>query len=329
MKIVKHREHCKKVLLVLFVFVFGIVAEILVKSGHAFFHVNELGDLCLTLTGIHATMTSLIYAVIAFLSGYVGKSYYGISVCSFILDKKQPVFKFKNILKFEFSLLLVMILFQIWHLYNLIITCAVASILVVWFFIKEINEIFNTSSSISKEIKVYFIKLIKKDENYKEIGYKFIECWKKDIYDNQSEEAFNTYSKLFMKYVYRRMHSDIGIVNRLSIDLAQYLLTSDNDNNKIKGLKFISDFYYDVLKFIRRHADKIDSIKGPIYLISKVIEQWSVAVVSLDFQIVERNVRFNLFCKNVLRVESLINRNADEYKSESDSIFQIVRWLGG
>ena len=132
-----------------------------------------------------------------------------------------------------------------------------------------------------------------------------------------------------MKYVYRRMHSDIGIVNRLSIDLAQYLLTSDNDNNKIKGLKFISDFYYDVLKFIRRHADKIDSIKGPIYLISKVIEQWSVAVVSLDFQIVERNVRFNLFCKNVLRVESLINRNADEYKSESDSIFQIVRWLGG
>lgn len=326
MKIVKHREHCIKVLAVLIVLVLGIVAEISVKICHyVWFYVNNLDDLCLTLIGIHATMTSLIYAVVAFLSGYVGKSYYGISVCSYILDIKQPVFKFKYVLVFELILLLVMILFQILHFYNLIITCAVASILVVWSFIEEINDIFNTSSSIVKGIKVHFLRSVKKNDNYKEIGYKFIESWKKEIFGNQSEEDFNTYSKLFMKYVSKRMYSDIDIVNRLSIDLAQYMLTSDNDNNKIKGLKFISYFYHEVWNFIIRHADKIDRIKGPIYLISKVIEQWWLVVVSLDFQIVERNVRFSIFCKNVLRLESLINKN----KSESDSIFQIVRWLGG
>lgn len=328
MKIVKHREHCIKVLAVLIVLVLGIVAEISVKICHyVWFYVNNLDNLCLTLIGIHATMTSLIYAVVAFLSGYVGKSYYGISVCSYILDIKQPVFKFKYVLVFELILLLVMILFQILHFYNLIITCAVASILVVWSFIEEINDIFNTSSSIVKGIKVHFLRSVKKNDNYKEIGYKFIESWKKEIFGNQSEEDFNTYSKLFIKYVSKRMYSDIDIVNRLSIDLAQYMLTSDNDNNKIKGLKFISYFYHEVFNFIIRHADKIDRIKGPIYLISKVIEQWWSAVVSSDFLIVAKNVQFDQFYKNVLRVESLINKNAD--KSESISIFQIVRWLGG
>ena len=76
----------------------GTFIEYAVHCGLYIFTVKNFGETSSILVQIQATMTTLIVAVIALLSGIVSKSYFGISVNSFYLEIKPKILRFKVVL---------------------------------------------------------------------------------------------------------------------------------------------------------------------------------------------------------------------------------------
>ena len=289
----------------------GVIVDIIVKNGVYCLTVDNLDNYCLGLIQIQATMTTLIIATIALLSGILNKSYLGISLCSYILDIKPNFLKFMNVLIYEFVLLGFTIILYTFECYNSVIILCVYSISILPFFIKNVYTAFANTSDVLGEIKKYYLDSVKENNNYKYIGEKFIEDWKKAIILRQSKEDFRDYFQLFMKLIIRIMSKDKDLksVNAFSEIVAKYLLNNENYEIKLTGVYFVFDFYEEINKWLNKNLNVTNNIPSQISLLSNVDYSLNRVIKSLATEDIEK-LLFRNFFVNVLNT-AVIFRSKD------------------
>lgn len=307
----------------------GIIVDVFVKNGYHWLTVENLDNYCLGLIQIQATMTTLIISTIALLSGILTKSYLGISLCFFVLEVKPEVLKFKNILINEFVLLGLTIILYIFKCYNSVIVLCAYSIFILPFFIKNVYYAFVNTSDIFCEIRKHYLYLVKEDKNYKYIGEQFIKDWKKAIVIKQSKEEYKDYFRLFMDLIKRILskENDFKTINAFSEVMANFLLTSENYETKLKGVIFIFDFYKEINKWLNDNFNTANNIRGQVTLLSDVFRTWWVVIDSLSTEDIEK-LGFRALLKNVLETAVILGAKENDNVPDLEKLQNMAELFG-
>ena len=322
----KSKSSINKLLPVIFVItifsLIGLVVDYFVSIGIYWCKVKKIADLCFGLIQIQATLASLTIAITALLSGLMSKSYFGISVVSFVLNVKTW-FNFKSILLSEFLLLLISIIWFLYEKYNTVFIIFTVSMLLILNLTLTVCSVFLDSNSIKSEVLEYFKHQVQSNSNYKDIGDRFINDWKKAILNNQSQEEYDKHFDLFLSILKRILiqdkYTDTETVNSFLEKMALFLLKNENFSTRIKGVFFVINFYKELYEFVNSNEIK----NGEIKLISKVKQEWCEVLKSLDIEYIEKNINIRNFMENVLFISCSLGNN-----TESETIYYIAGWLG-
>ena len=220
----------------------GGVCDVAVKMGYILIHVKAFEDVSLAVLQMQASITVLTLSIIALLSGNISDSYMGVSVSSYFLEKRPPYLKQKRIIILEFILLLECLCDHLLGLYNLVIATFVVAIIFITVSIYEVYSTYDENQIFTTENEHYVEYLFGEGKLYGEYGKNFLKDWKANV-EKQSTEEYDKYCELFLRLTNRILNkeTDIKEVNSLNEDMARFLLTSDNENARIKGIKFVRE----------------------------------------------------------------------------------------
>ncbi len=311
------------------IIIYGLFCDVLASIGIAIIVVHNLNGLSLTMLQIQATLTTLVIAVVALLTGSISDSYMGISISSYYMDIRPYVLKWKVVTLTEFSLLGINVLCHIFELYNLVIAIFAASLIILVIYILEINDVFKGRDNSLNEIKEYYEWLLKNSKQYEKNGKQFVLDWKSSI-NVQSSADFNAYFDMFMCMIFQIMEneSNLKLVNSFAEEMAVTLLEDDSQTNKIKGIKFIDDYYNRIVIWVDNNKESASKVKDQIHLIDMVAHEWYVAVKSLDAETIEREVNLKYLAKNVIRLSACLGFDKEKSLSEPNAINSIARAWG-
>ena len=306
---------------------FGLCVDFLVSKGIYLCKVKKIHDLCFIIIQIQATLATLVIAITALLSGLMSKSYLGISLVSFVLNEKTWV-KFKSILLCEFLLLLVSIIGLLYEKYNTVFIIFTVSMVLILNLSLKVCSAFVDTNSVKNEILDLFQRQIQTGKNYKDVGLRFIEDWKKAISNKQSQEDYDKHFDLFISLLKRIItkEKDTETVNSFLEQMARYLLKSEDFSIRVKGVFFVTKFYKKICDFIKHN--EID--EGEIRLFSKVYNEWWDVVNSLDVEYIEKNINISGFMKDVLLCISCLIDNSKNSNSETEAaaVYFMAKKLG-
>lgn len=309
---------------------FGVISDYLVSTGCVLIEVIDITDVSLVFLQIQATVTTLIITIIALLSGSISDSYMGIPVSNFYLEIRPVFLKQKRIILIEFVSLAISSCAHLLGMYNFVIVNFLTSLVLILVSALEIYAVFNGKRTTLEEIEYYVQFLIDGGENLSKHGRAFIYDWK-NIIQGQSESDFDKYSKVFFKIIDCMLSGEgmINEINSLAEDWSLFLLMNEYKNCRVKGIRFIADFYDRVWLWIVNNKDKANTIREPISLISRVDREWYHALESIEAETIEQaDIRFDSFSEIIIRVSSWIGHSEDYKSVEVESVNILGRDIG-
>lgn len=290
----------------------GAFIEYSVHCGKYLFTVKNLNEISLSLVQIQTTMTTLIIAVIALLSGSTSKSYFGISVNSYYLENKPRILKFKTVLIYEFILIALSIIGHTFDYYNFVITVFTTALFIILFFVLQIFDVYKGKNRVIDDIKPYFEKLIENTDKYKDLGQKFVSDWKA-IASTQTQDEFDEYFRLHIKLISRiiKKDKDTDVANVLNETMAMHLLKCENLLTRIKGLEYVINVYNKLSDLFIQKSIREGIPDKKIELICRVENEWQNAVYALKIKDLE-NLKIGLFLRNVLIVAAYTKNETEK-----------------
>lgn len=307
----------------------GIIIEIISNRSMTSDANEKLNEISLVLLQIQSTLTTLTIAIIALLSGSISESYMGVSVSSYYLEKRPYIFKLKYVTVIEFVLLAISVFEHIFTKYYLVIDIFVMALIIITFSVFEIYALFRGKNITFSEIKEYVEWLIENDAKYKEIGDQYIKYWK-SVVSNQSSEEFDSFFEIYIKLIIRilEQEKDINCINSISENMALFLLESESISDKIKGIRFVNDYYNKLWHWINQNPNISPDVHDQILLITHISHEWYMAVNSLDAETIEKIVDFKHLSELVIRISATIGFNYQKKTYEPDAINVIARTMG-
>ena len=328
-KRIKHLEVIAIAVAIVTLF-FGGICDVLVRKGIIFIVVENIEGVSLTLLQIQGTITTLTLMIIALLSGNVSESYMGVSISQYYLEKRPFLLKQSRVILAEFVCLFISIWGHILATYNLVIAFFMVALLLIVISIFEVYTIFNGRRNRSNEIAQYVTHQLQSGKDYKDVIISFMDDWKQ-IAIIQSSEDFDRYFKLFMIAIERSLDEEASTenINRISEDIAVYLLSHESKMGHVRGLYLINDYYERLWYWIDKNKEKAKTVKGQIHLIDKLAHEWYLAMDSLDAETLEKNMNWNVFSESVIRVSTWIGKQSNDELDEVAAINSLGRTFGG
>lgn len=276
---------------------------------------NELGNIFCGIVSSQATMITLIITALSLLSSFITKSYFGMTICSFYLETKPVIFKFKYVAIAEYTLLSLGWLFCIFQLYLCVALVWTISLLLIGLTVNNIYKVFVSKNNAYTDIREYFSNQIRNEKQYVNKGKDFIDDWKHNI-SNQSMEEFYDYINSFKELIKVLIlkEQSLKLINSFSEKIATTLLDSNNQNNHIKVLVFISEFYEylcsnDLYEFICSHNLSINAKHECITLFDRTYRKWFQLLDLLDIDIIQKYINLRDFLRNVISTNLLFSSN--------------------
>ncbi len=290
---------------------------------------KNIDGLSLTILQIQATLTTLVIAVVALLSGSISDSYMGISVSSYYMDIRPYILKWKIVTISEFSLLGINVIFHIFSFNTLVVSVFVVSLLALVVYTLEIYTVFKGRNYSLSEIKEYIEWRFATDHQYDKNGKQFVTDWKAVILD-QSTDDYNEYLNLFMFMVFQIIEQgqNFKLVDSFTEEIALTLLEDESQANRVKGIKFVEEYYKRVMKWVETNSEVAFHMTDQIHLIDHIAHEWYVAVMSFDSETIEREVRLKTLAKYVIRTAACLGFDEDKSHSEPNAIYSIARSWG-
>ncbi|WP_044936633.1 hypothetical protein [Pseudobutyrivibrio sp. LB2011] len=310
-------------------FVVGIVCDYLVSRGIVFHIVTDFNDISLVLLQIQATITTITLSIIALLSGAINTSYYGVPVSMFYLEKKPFLLKQKTVIIIEFMCMVINIWAHIYSKYNTVIALFMGSMIIIVASILEVYGIFRGRRVTLSEIKDYVEFLFENDANYSVVGTCFIDDWK-EIVSLQSSEEFENYMSFFHKLLIRIIskEKDTDTLNSLTENIAYYLLSHNTKLCQARGIKFLTNYYERIWRWIFHNQDSAKSINGRISLLDRLTHDYYKAMSNIDAEELEDFIEWDSFSDYVIRVALCIGFDSSRKSDEISSIYSLADVLG-
>lgn len=193
---------------------------------------NDMEDMSWLLS-IQTSIVVLPIAIVALISGIISESYMGVKKIAYYLHIKPRIFKQKSIISIEFLLLIISVCMNMCHFNNLIFSCLIIELIIIYHNISGIFEAYYGNIEVENEIKEYLEKEVDLNKKCEAHISALISDWVK-ISSKQLSDEFKDYFKIFFKFNLAIMlkEKDTKKANSNAVKVAKALLTSNSNDCK-------------------------------------------------------------------------------------------------
>lgn len=148
-------------------FVIGMVCDWNVLQLHnVLITVEDISAFSLTVLQVQATVGTLIFTIIALITGNISDSYMGVSISDYYLNIKPWILKQKVLIAISLGLCLAGVIFHALSLYNVVFYLFVATLIVIALSIRGIYSAFRGRNIQNNEIEAYLTFMLENERDY-------------------------------------------------------------------------------------------------------------------------------------------------------------------
>ena len=320
-------------IILLLIFSFGIIADILVINDiFVWLVVEDLSDIIKTLLGIQSTVAVLSFSILSLMSSYTDKSYWGVSIADYYSNRRNKIFKSKVVISLALCFILLSFFALFFEFYNFIIALFVSTILIILWQTLNIYFVFNGDSAIQDDIENMFLTVFNSINNKKdkiEFFNTYCKGWERIILE-QSEIDFERY-KLdffnFLTYLLDEKDSDcITSICNNTRNISVSLLISSKETKKQQGILFLNIFYQTFWASIDNELLNNPDFMKDFGVISNIIKEFLETIRSISQEWLDNNFNWYVFTSYIDTIAISFQTKAKN--QELDASLRIALLMG-
>lgn len=289
--------------------------------------VDDIGAFSLTILQIQATVGTLIFTIIALISGNISDSYMGVSISDFYLNIKPWKFTQKVLIVVSLGLCLAGVIFHSLGLYNIVFYLFIATLVAILISIMEIYSAFKGKNTQKNEIEAYINYMLESDLGYEKklnIYQSFVSDWE-DVVDSQDKQSYEKFLGIFVKsmtelWAYRTDES-LEAIEQQCYSMSYCLLSSEKNLLKEAGIEFVQEAYNRlwsaIYNCIVEEKPILNQYKGDFSLFSEISSELMRSMDGLNVENVERRLKFDNLADLVQRVAIWLGYRDEENNEEN------------
>lgn len=291
--------------------------------------VDDIQSFSLTILQIQATIGTLIFTIIALITGSISDSYMGISISDFYLSIKPWKLTQKKLIIISLGLCLAGVIFHSLGLYNVVFYLFIATLIVVLISINEIYSAFKGKNKQNDEIETYIYYML---ESNIEFGKKlnvfqnFVLDWE-NVVDSQNQKSYDKFLEIFEKGMSAiwdyRTDEALSAIEQQCYSVSYCLLKSDKKMLQEYGIEFVQEIYDRLWSFILNGIEKKESIlneyESGFPFFTEIYGELIQSIDEMTVEDVEKRFKFDNLVDLVLRISiwfSYKENNEDEEEKE-------------
>lgn len=353
-KVYKTRELVGIIGMIMFIIIGGL-CDWNVAEGNILISINDIESFSLTILQIQATVGTLIFTIIALITGNISDSYMGVSINDFYLNITPWKLTQKVLIIVSLGLCLAGVIFHSLGLYNIVFYLFIAVLITILISILEIYSAFEGKNKQSQEIEAYIYYILESKLEYEKklnIYQNFVFDWKM-VVDSQDKQSFEKFQGIFQKcmsvlWTYRTDEA-LSSIEQQCYSMSYCLLGSEKKELKEKGLEFVQETYDILWSFIHNSITEkrplLNQYKSEFTLFTEICDELIRSFDEMNVEDVEMRLDFDNLADLVLRTaiwlrydkEKEVYNKEDkiklkkykyDYQSEISELNSFARYIG-
>ena len=299
---------------------------------------DDIESFSLTILQIQATVGTLIFTIIALITGNISDSYMGVSISDFYLNIKPWKLTQKVLIVVSLGLCLAGVIFHSLGLYNIVFYLFIATLIAILISILEIYSAFKGRNKQNQEIESYVNYMLESDLGYDKklnIYQNFVLDWKK-VVDSQDKQSYEKFLEIFEKcmsalWTYRTDEA-LSSIEQQCYNISYCLLGSEKKALKEKGLEFVQEAY-DILwnviyNCIVENRLLLNQYKSEFPLFTEICSELIRSIDEMNVEDVEKRLKFDNLADSVLRAAIWLRCDEEKevYNKEDKTKFKRYKY---
>ncbi len=325
----KIREIAGIFAIIVFIFIGWICDRNVLDKGNILIYIEDIESFSLTILQIQATVGTLIFTIIALITGNISDSYMGVPVSDFYLNIKPWGLTQKILIFISLGLSIAGVIAHSLSRYNMVFYLFIATFVAILLSILEIYSAFKGRNTQIQEIEAYVNYMLESDIKYEEklnIYQNFVSDWKDEV-DSQDKQSYEKYLEVFKKGMLAlwecRNEDGLLAIKQQCHSMAYCLLWSEKITVKERGIEFIQDIY-DILwgiihKCIIEDKPLINQYKCEFPFFAEIHNELVQNIDELNVENVEKRLRFGYLADLIQRTAIWFKYDREENEEDIDS----------
>ena len=308
-------------------FIIGAICDwnVLVESN-ILIPIDDIEAFSLTILQIQATVGTLIFTIIALITGNISDSYMGVSISDFYLNIKPWKLTQKVLIVVSLGLCFAGVIFHSLGLYNIVFYLFIATLIAILISILEIYSAFKGRNKQNQEIEAYVNYMLESNIGYEKklnIYQNFVLDWKK-VADSQDKQSYEKFLEIFEKcmsalWAYRT-DEVLSSIEQQCYSISYCLLGSEKKALMEKGLEFVQEAYDILWSFIYNciieKTPLLNQYKSEFPLFTEICSELIRSIDEMNVEDVEKRLKFDNLADSVLRAAIWFRYNKDKDKED-------------
>lgn len=341
--------------------ILGIIVSIIIGGicdwnvlieGNILIPIDDIESFSLTILQIQATVGTLIFTIIALITGNISDSYMGVSISDFYLNIKPWKLTKKVLIVVSLVFCLAGVIAHSLGLYNMVFYLFIATLIVTLISILEIYSAFKGGDNQNQEIESYINHMLESNIEYEKklnIYQNFVLDWKK-IVDAQDKQSYEKSLEIFEKgmsalWAYRTDEA-LSSIEQQCYSMSYCLLGSEKKMLKEKGLEFVQEIYDVLWNLIYNCITEktiLNQYKNEFSLFTEICSEIISSIDEMNVEDVEKRLKFGNLADSVLRVTMWLRHDKEidnkekktkfkrykyNYQSEINELNSLAKYIG-
>ena len=300
--------------------------------------VDDIQAFSLTILQIQATIGTLIFTIIALITGNISDSYMGVSISDFYLNIKPWKLTQKVLIIVSLELCLTGVIFHSLGLYNIVFYLFIATLIAILISILEIYSAFKGRNKQNHEIEAYVNYMLESDIKYEKklnIYQNFVLDWE-NVVNSQNRQNYDKFLEIFEKcmselWAYRTDESLLSIEQQC-YSMSYCLLGSEKKSLKENGIEFIQEIY-DILwnviyNCIKEKKPLLNQYKCEFPFFTEICSELIQSIDEMNVEDVEKRLKFDNLADSVLRISIWLryDKEKEVYNKEEKTRFKRYKY---
>lgn len=300
--------------------------------------VDDIQVFSLTILQIQATIGTLIFTIIALITGNISDSYMGVSISDFYLNIKPWKLTQKVLIIVSLGLCLTGVIFHSLGLYNIVFYLFIATLIAILISIFEIYSAFKGRNKQNHEIEAYVNYMLESDIKYEKklnIYQNFVLDWE-NVVNSQNRQNYDKFLEIFEKcmselWAYRTDESLLSIEQQC-YSMSYCLLGSEKKSLKENGIEFVQEIY-DILwnviyNCIKEKKPLLNQYKCEFPFFTEICSELIQSIDEMNVEDVEKRLKFDNLADSVLRISIWLryDKEKEVYNKEEKTRFKRYKY---
>ena len=300
--------------------------------------VDDIQAFSLTILQIQATIGTLIFTIIALITGNISDSYMGVSISDFYLNIKPWKLTQKVLIIVSLGLCLTGVIFHSLGLYYIVFYLFIATLIAILISILEIYSAFKGRNKQNHEIEAYVNYMLESDIKYEKklnIYQNFVLDWE-NVVNSQNRQNYDKFLEIFEKcmselWAYRTDESLLSIEQQC-YSMSYCLLGSEKKSLKENGIEFIQEIY-DILwnviyNCIKEKKPLLNQYKCEFPFFTEICSELIQSIDEMNVEDVEKRLKFDNLADSVLRISIWLryDKEKEVYNKEEKTRFKRYKY---